>query len=151
MDSPVEHRPNTGTAGRITPRTVPFPVTAPAVTRRRARKGHPLPAPDTDSLPAAFYLPIAENEFDSTAATTSPWDETMQHGGPPAALLARAVERVRPDEDMPIGRISIDMLGPIPQGRIRTEAQILRPGKRIELIEAKLWANERLAVTATAW
>lgn len=110
-----------------------------------------MPAPDTASLPAAFYLPLAENEFDSTAATMSPWDESMQHGGPPAALLARAVERVRPDAGMPIGRISIDMLGPIPQGRIRTEAQILRPGKRIELVEAKLWANEKLAVTATAW
>ena len=69
----------------------------------------------------------------------------------PAALLARAVERVREDESMSIGRLTIDMLGPIPQGRIRTEATIVRPGKRIELVEAKLWADDRLAVTATAW
>ncbi|MBS9536180.1 thioesterase family protein [Mycobacterium sp. M1] len=75
----------------------------------------------------------------------------MQHGGPPAALLARAVERVRPDPDMAIARLTADMLGPIPQGRIRTEATILRPGKRIEMVEAKLWANGKLAVTATAW
>lgn len=107
-------------------------------------------APPTD-LPEAFYLPVGENEFDSTAATMSPWDPAMQHGGPPAALLARAVERVRPDDAMPIGRITVDMLGPIPQGRIRTEATIVRPGKRIELVEGKLWAEGRLAVTATAW
>ncbi|HHX45892.1 MAG TPA: thioesterase family protein, partial [Brevibacterium sp.] len=75
----------------------------------------------------------------------------MQHGGPPAALLARAVEQIREDEAMSIGRLTIDMLGPIPQGRIRTEATIVRPGKRIELVEAKLWAEDRLAVTATAW
>lgn len=106
---------------------------------------------DVTPLPEAFYLPCGDDEFDSTRATTSPWDERMQHGGPPAALLARAVERVREDEAMSIGRLTIDMLGPIPQGRIRTEATILRPGKRIELVEAKLWADDRLAVTATAW
>lgn len=102
-------------------------------------------------LPEAFYIPRGSDEFDSTVATTSPWDPAMQHGGPPAALLARAVERVREDESMSIGRLTIDMLGPIPQGRIRTEAAIVRPGKRIELVEAKLWADDRLAVTATAW
>lgn len=105
----------------------------------------------TTALPDAYYEPVGPDEFDSTRATTSPWDEAMQHGGPPAALLVRAVERVRPDATMPIARISIDMLGPIAQGRIRTESRILRPGKRIELIEAKLWAGDRLSVTATAW
>jgi hypothetical protein len=106
---------------------------------------------EVSALPDAFYLPRGDDEFDSTVATTSPWDETMQHAGPPAALLARAVERVREDEAMKIGRLTVDMLGPIPQGRMRTEATIVRPGKRIELVEAKLWANDRLAVTATAW
>lgn len=121
---------------------------------------------DAATLPAAYYLPVQDDErtaalaagagddadvFDSTIATSSPWDETMQHGGPPAALLARAIERLRPDAQMPISRLTIDMLGPIPQGRIVTTASILRPGKRIELVEAKLWAEGRLAVTATAW
>jgi hypothetical protein len=100
---------------------------------------------------AAFYLPIGDNLFESTAATASPWDDSLQHGGPPAALLARTIERVRPDESMPIARITVDMLGGIAQGQIRTQARIVRPGKRIELVEASLWANERLAVTATAW
>lgn len=103
------------------------------------------------ALPAAFFLPVGEDEFDSTVATSSPWDERMQHGGPPAALLARAVERSRPDPDMPIARLTVDMLGPIPQGRIRTEATIVRPGRRVELVEAKLWADGKLAVSATAW
>lgn len=110
----------------------------------------------TNPLPEAFYLPVNVDEFDSTPATTSPWDEAMQHGGPPAGLLARAIERTRADDDeasatMPIARLTIDMLGPIPQGRMRTEATIVRPGRRIELVEAKLWAGDRLAVTATAW
>lgn len=102
-------------------------------------------------LPAAFFLPVGADEFDSTVATCSPWDDTMQHGGPPAALLARAIERIRPDPDMPIARLTTNMLGPIPQGRVCTEAAVVRPGKRVELVEAKLWVNDKLAVTATAW
>lgn len=105
----------------------------------------------TAQLPEAFYIPVGENEFDSTRATESPWDPRAQHGGPPAALLARAVELSRPDDEMPIMRLATDMLGPIPQGRIRTEATIVRPGKRVEMVEAKLYANDQLAVSATAW
>jgi hypothetical protein len=99
----------------------------------------------------AFYLPEGPDRFRTTAATASPWDESMQHGGPPAALLSRAVEQLRPDPSMPIARITVDMLGAIPQGLIRTEARVVRPGRRIELVEASLWANDQLAVTATAW
>ncbi|MFD1372704.1 thioesterase family protein [Actinoplanes sichuanensis] len=102
-------------------------------------------------MDGAFYVRVGDDEFASTEATTSPWDPRMQHGGPPAGLLARAVEMTRPDADMPIARLTVDMLGPIPQGRIRTEARILRPGRRVEMIEAKLFADDRLAVTATAW
>lgn len=99
----------------------------------------------------AFYLPRGESEFDSTSATASPWDESLQHGGPPAALLARAIEATRPDEEMPIARITVDMLGGIPQGRIRTEAEVVRPGKRVEMVTARLFVDERLSVSATAW
>ncbi|MFC4068896.1 thioesterase family protein [Actinoplanes subglobosus] len=101
--------------------------------------------------PEAFYLPAGGDDFESTTATTSPWDERMQHGGPPSGLLARAIELTRPDADMPIARLTVDFLGPIPQGRVRTEARIARPGRRVELVEARLFAGDRLAVTASAW
>ncbi|WP_028659930.1 thioesterase family protein [Nocardioides insulae] len=101
--------------------------------------------------PAAFYLPVGDDEFDSTVATSSPWDDTAQHGGPPSALLARAAERCRPDDGMQLSRITVDMLGAIPQGRIRTEAEVVRPGRRIELIHARLFADDRLAATALVW
>lgn len=106
---------------------------------------------DDPTLPEAFFLPRADGTFDSTPATASPWDLSMQHGGPPAALLARAVERCRPDADMPIARLTVDMLGPIPQGRVTTEATIVRPGRRIEMVTARLLVDGTPAVTATAW
>ena len=102
-------------------------------------------------LPEAYYLPVGDDELESTAATTSPWDLTMQHGGPPSALLARAVDRTTDDPAFTIARLTVDMLGPIAQGRIRTEAEVVRPGRRVELVTARLFANDRLACSATAW
>jgi hypothetical protein len=101
--------------------------------------------------PASFYEQVGEHEFRTTPATESPWDRRMQHGGPPAALLARAAELARPDDSMQIARITVDMLGGIPQGRMRTEAEVVRPGKRVELIQTRLWAEDKLAVTASVW
>ncbi|MCH1865380.1 thioesterase family protein [Nocardioides sp. CFH 31398] len=104
--------------------------------------------------PSAYYLPVDPDAglFDSTPATESPWDAASQHGGPPAALLLRAIDATASDPTaMPVARLSVDMLGGIPQGRMRTEATVVRPGKRVEMVEASLYADDDLAVRATAW
>lgn len=101
--------------------------------------------------PEAFYLPVGDGTFESTPATSSPWDTSLQHGGPPAALLARSIAQVRSDESLSIARFTANMLGGIPQGRMRVEATVVRPGRRVEMIEASLWAGDQLAVTASAW
>jgi len=102
-------------------------------------------------LPDAYYLPLGDGSFESTVATTSPWDLTAQHGGPPSALLARAVDATTDDPAFTIARLTVDMLGAIPRGRIRTEAEVVRPGRRVEMVAARLFADDRLACTATAW
>ena len=43
------------------------------------------------TLPEAFYLREADDVFVPTTATVGPWDPNLQHGSPPAALLARAM------------------------------------------------------------
>lgn len=101
--------------------------------------------------PEAFYLPRGDGEFDSTTATSSPWDPTAQHGGPPAALLGRAMAATNADPDLSLARVTIDMLGRIPQGRIRVEAEVVRPGKRIEFVKGALFVDDVLAVLATGW
>jgi hypothetical protein len=102
-------------------------------------------------LPEAYYLPLAPDTFESTRATTSPWDLDAQHGGPPAALLARAVDGTTDDPAFTIARLTVDMLGPIPQGVVRTEAEVVRPGRRVEMVAARLFVGDRPACTATAW
>ena len=40
-------------------------------------------------------MPLADDgsRWQATVHTTGPWDARAQHGGPPSALLARAVEQ----------------------------------------------------------
>lgn len=85
--------------------------------------------------------------------TGSPWGPTSQHGSPPAALLARAVERLEGAEEQVVGRITVELLGPVPVGPLRVEAAIVRPGRNVDLCEATLHDEERgrPVARAAAW
>ncbi len=99
----------------------------------------------------AYYMPLGNERYRATKATQSPWDPRMQHGGPPAALAAAVIERSHPRPEMRIARISLDFLGPIPLGEVGVRTRVVRPGRRVELIEAALECDGREAVVARAW
>ena len=40
----------------------------------------------------SYYVALGEGRFRATELTTSPWGHGSQHGGPPSALLGRALE-----------------------------------------------------------
>lgn len=61
-------------------------------------------------LPEAYYLPVGDDTFESSAATTSPWDLAAQPGGPPSALLARAVDGTTADPAFTIARLTVDRM-----------------------------------------
>jgi hypothetical protein len=102
-------------------------------------------------LPAALYEPAADG-YRATALTIGPWDPGLQHAGPPAALLAREMERVSAVEGGQTVRLAFDILGPVPVGLVRVRGTVLRPGRRIELVEAVLsGADDRPLMRATGW
>ena len=83
-----------------------------------------------------FYLPLDGPDgerFHATVATTGPWFADAQHAGPPTALLERALERCAPQSDTQIGRIAVDVLGPIPAGEVTVHAGVERPGRSVAL------------------
>ncbi|MDR0360196.1 MAG: thioesterase family protein [bacterium] len=111
---------------------------------------------------AAYYEPLGPGRYRAAPATVSPWDPEAQHGGPPSALLAREVEGVveqggrggvPPEQSgaLRIARFSVDFLGPIPRGEVAVEARILRPGRRVQLVEATMTAGDRQVAVARAW
>jgi hypothetical protein len=100
--------------------------------------------------PEAYYLPRGNGRYEPTRATESPWDRTAQHGGPPAALLAHVIDQTV-EGPLRIGRISVDMLGPIPLREAIVEVSVMKPGRRVQLTEARMIVDGRVAVAARAW
>src|SRR5437870_9236451 len=84
------------------------------------------------SEPEAYYLPRGNGRYEPTRAAESPWDRKAQHGGPPAALLAHVIDQTV-EGPLRIGRISVDILGPIPLREAVVEVSVIKPGRRVHL------------------
>lgn len=102
-------------------------------------------------MPDAFYEPDGESRFLATELTRGPWDPGAQHAGPPSALLARELERLPEAAEFQVGRITLEILRPVPIGPAQLSARVLRPGRRVQLIEAELSDGEQVLMRATAW
>lgn len=94
---------------------------------------------NTAQLPQAFYEQDGDR-FVATPMTRGPWDDRFQHGGPPAALLAGAIERFDGADEYRMARISIELLKPVPIAALQVE---LGPvlGRTVQRIEARLEGN----------
>jgi Thioesterase-like superfamily len=102
-------------------------------------------------MASAFYDMLAEDRYAATRATVGPWDPRMQHGSPPAALLARVIDRALPRPDARIARLSYDFYGPVPAAELTVAVESVRPGARIDLSRARLATGGRTVLEATAW
>jgi hypothetical protein len=98
----------------------------------------------------AFYETDGE-VYVATELTRGPWDPGAQHAGPPSALLARAFELMPESERFQIGRITFEILRPVPIATVRIKTQTLRPGRRVQLVEAELSVDGQVLMRATAW
>lgn len=100
----------------------------------------------------AFFVP--ENDlYVGTAATGGPWDaRRTMHFGPPAALLARCIEAQPSRTPKRVARVTFDILRPVPIGPVRVDADIVRPGGRIDLVAARLLDRDGVELAlARAW
>ncbi|MET0339984.1 MAG: thioesterase family protein [Polyangiales bacterium] len=70
--------------------------------------------------------------------TRGPWDPRAQHGGPPSALLARAIARHEDGERMITTRVTVELMRPVPLRPLTLAVRFARPGKRVQLVEASL-------------
>jgi hypothetical protein len=79
--------------------------------------------------------------FESTLGTASNWDQTIQHGSPPLALMTKAVEELTAGSGLRAGRLTLDILGAIPVAPVKVRAWVERPGSRISLVAAEMLAT----------
>jgi Acyl-CoA thioesterase C-terminal domain/Acyl-CoA thioesterase N-terminal domain len=89
-------------------------------------------------MAGSFYV-LDGGAFVSTELTRGPWDPNSQHAGPPAALMGREIERLASDAGPRlVGRITYEILRPVPIAPLAVSARIARPGRRVEMVEATL-------------
>jgi hypothetical protein len=98
----------------------------------------------------AFYSLDGEHVVPSEL-TRGPWDPKSQHAGPPSALLARALEECEPREGARIGRVTVEILAPVPIAPMTVSARVVRPGRSVELLEASLEGLGGELVRARGW
>jgi hypothetical protein len=99
----------------------------------------------------SFFVPLGDGAWLATVHTTGPWDPKAQHGGPPSALLSRAMQRCDPRDDMIVARFTCEILSAIPVGEISVQARVARPGRSVQLLEGVISAGGREVVWARAW
>ena len=111
----------------------------------------------------AFYS-LDGDTATPTELTRGPWDPNAQHAGPPSALLARAIERCEPRDgarrcgatggrgaSWSIGRVTVEILAPIPIQPLTVSARVARPGRSVEMLEASLEGPDGEVMRARGW
>lgn len=99
-----------------------------------------------------FYLSRGDGHYLPTEHTVGPWTPDAQHFGPPSALLVRELEAL-PNGEGPrqLARVTVEILGPAPLTELTTTAEVVRPGRSVELLTADLSAGGRVVARASAW
>lgn len=100
---------------------------------------------------ASYYRRTGADTFEPTQHAQGVWRPTEQHMGPASGLIAHALTTVHPRDDLQLARIAFEIYGVIQFGPTRVTVEVIRPGRTIELLEARLETAGRTAIRATAW
>lgn len=76
--------------------------------------------------------------FVATGYAAGPWHPDLQHGGAPSALLASAAEAVPAGVPMRVARVTVELMRPVPIGRLDVDTEVIRDGRKIQLVQARL-------------
>jgi hypothetical protein len=100
---------------------------------------------------SVFYEQAGPDTYVATASAVGPWSTDAQHGGPPSALAARAIENCQPAQNQRLASVAVDILRPVPIGKITTRTSVVRPGRRVALLETILEAGGQEVLRARGW
>jgi hypothetical protein len=100
---------------------------------------------------SVFFEPAGPGAFQATKSTIGPWSTDAQHGGPPSALAARLMEAYQPAGHQRLASVAVDILRPVPVGLLTARTRILRPGRRVTLLETILESAGQEVLHARGW
>jgi hypothetical protein len=97
---------------------------------------------------AALFEPDGDRLV-PTAWSRGPWDPGFLHGGPVAMLAGRAMEASISPVEMRVVRMTVEFLRPVPLAPLTVLVRQIRPGRRIQLLEAVVNGPDGEAARAT--
>lgn len=101
-------------------------------------------------MPESIFEPDGMGRFVATDAALSPWSEQALHGGPPTMLMAREIERFPSEQAMFVSRLTVELLRPVGKVPLEVRCRLVRPGRKVQLVEASLWNGEQEVARCTA-
>src|SRR5262249_39219827 len=120
----------------------------------RPRRAHRLRRPDagltTVLADPLFRAAGAGDTFIPAGHAAGPWDPNALHGGAAAALIVRALQRVAGPDGLAVGRLSSELLRPVPASELRIATTVVRDGRRVQELAAELHAGDQLVCRAGA-
>src|SRR5260370_28750070 len=91
-----------------------------------------------------------DGRFIPTEAALSRWTAQALHGSPPTMIMARAIERFESEQEMFLNRLTVELLRPFGRVPLAVTTKVVRPGRKVQLIESSLWNGEQEVARATA-
>ena len=85
----------------------------------------------------------------ASAFAGGPWDPRLQHGAAPASLICRTVEQLPTAAPMRVARLTVDLMRPVPLAPLVIETEVLREGRKIQLVQVRLLADGTEVTRAT--
>ena len=87
--------------------------------------------------------------YHPTRLTEGPWSPDAQHGGPPSALLGRAIALTPSPVPVMVARVTVNLLRPVPLEPLVLTTEVTRPGKQVQVVTATLTHQDVKVAEAT--
>ncbi len=95
-----------------------------------------------NATPLGVYLPTNDPDtYESTHLANAGWYDEGQHGGALAALIGGHVESVPSLAPMQMTRFTMELFRVVPLIPLRIESTVVREGKRIQVIQVRVFGN----------
>lgn len=97
----------------------------------------------------ALFVIDPDGIIHPTRYAQGPWDPRHQHGGAVVALFAHLIEQVPTAGPMRVARLTADLHRAVPLMPLRYERDVVRRGRRIQVVAARLLDNDVEVARAT--
>jgi hypothetical protein len=96
--------------------------------------------------PEAVFIHDGDR-FRATELALGPWYPGALHGGAPAALIVHVLTGHPVAEGLRLARVTYEFVRPVPLGELTVGVEVVRPGRRVTLLDAVLRDGEGTEVT----